>query len=136
MKGIFLRMLVAALAGLVGWMIVEPTNPGLDQGNAAWGAFEIHMTMAWGAFIGLAVAIFNALQSGSRTRLWIAVVAGPTLGAIGALFGYSFGAFLQMAIFHEGIEQMGMQLDLVKLELSRIVALTPFGTFVGAAIAV
>jgi pSer/pThr/pTyr-binding forkhead associated (FHA) protein len=128
-------MLVGGAAGLLGWMLVEPTNPGLDQGNAAWGSFEIHMIMAWGALIGLAIATYNAYLQGGRWRLILAIVGGPILGIIGGEMGYSFGAKLQIAIFHEGIEQMALQGELIKLELSRLVALTPFGTFLGVAVA-
>lgn len=133
MSRVFFRMLLGFLAGIVAWALVEPTNPGIEN-QAAWGAFEIHMMLSLGAITGLTLGFYNAWIMGGRVRMWIGGIGGPILGIIGALMGYGAGSIIQKALFGEPLEVLLAQHRFVELYLSRILALTPVGTFLGLAI--
>jgi pSer/pThr/pTyr-binding forkhead associated (FHA) protein len=134
MTRIFFRMLLGLVAGLAAWALLEPSAPsGLSP---EWGAFEIHMVMALGIFAGFAIGGYNGYVMGGKVRLLLGLIAAPFLGFIGAQMGYGLGGVLQVALFHRPIEALIMPQDLVVLYLSRIVALTPIGTMVGAAIGI
>jgi pSer/pThr/pTyr-binding forkhead associated (FHA) protein len=120
--------MVGGLAGILAWMIIEPTKPP-TMGGPAWTSFELRLILTMAVFVGMSVGGLDGYTRGSRTHVLRGVGFGLIFGAIGALFGYSLGGQLSALIFG-GVRQ-GLGPITV---LSRVVALAPLGLFLGAAI--
>ncbi len=143
MSKVIFRMLIGALAALLAWTIFEPTRPA-DSPIAnpdGWNAFETHLILAWGGFIGLAVGGYNGYLQGSRTKLLAGLGLGGLLGCIGAGFGYHLGDSLVRMVFGQSLDAIMVAVasgrsNSALLILARTLALTPLGTFIGGAIGV
>ena len=120
--------MVGGLAGILAWMLIEPTKPP-TMGGPAWTSFELRLILTMAIFVGMAVGGLDGYTRGSRTHFLRGIGFGLIFGAIGALFGYSVGGQLSALIFggvRQGLGPITM--------LSRVVALAPLGLFLGAAI--
>ena len=134
MSRVLFRLLIGCLAGLVAWALIEPTAPA--ENTVEWGAFEIHMMISLGALVGLTISLYNAWVLGGRIRMLAGGIGGPILGILGAMMGYGVGSSIQKMLFGQPMEVLMMQQKFVEVYLSRIIALTPIGTFLGLAIGV
>ena len=120
------RFFVGLLAGFLAWAIIEPTKP---RGFPAqgWDQFEMRLILVFGLFVGLAVGFLNGFTRGGRRNMATGAVLGALFGVVGISLGYSLGGGLANMLFG-GVGQGFTAI------LSRVVALTPPGAFLGAAI--
>ncbi len=133
MGTVLLRFLVGGLAGILAWVICEPFAP--KAFNAPnWGSWEGGFVLVIGSLVGLALGALNGYQRGGAFHTARGAGLGLVLGAIGAKLGYGIGGAIVQALFGPlvfgqiGAGQLPVQI------LARIVALTPLGLFLGAAI--
>jgi pSer/pThr/pTyr-binding forkhead associated (FHA) protein len=129
MGTLLLRFLIGLVAGLAVWAVVEPTMP--TTFGAEWRTAELRLILALGAVIGGSVAGFNGWLQGSGRHALRGLALGALFGVVGITLGYSVGGGLSQAIF--GPTAL-MSSPLPVQILARIVALTPMGLFLGAAI--
>lgn len=125
-----LKTLVGGLAGLAIWAILEPSAPGLGQG---WGAWEMMFVLALGAGIGLAVGALNGWIQGSKIHLLRGAGFGLLFGAIGIMLGYQLGSTVSSALFGNAV-LIDPTASIATKTIARVIALTPIGIFLGAAI--
>ena len=129
MGTVLLKVFVGAVAGLACWAILEPLNPGLGP---KWELWEQWFTFALGGFIGLGVAGVNGMLQGGKVHALRGFGLGLILGGLGSSLGYRIGGGIAIAVFGPGVFSGGA--NLVTEILARIVALTPIGLCLGAAI--
>jgi len=120
--------MVGGFAGILAWILVEPTKPPALDGPA-WNSFEVRLIVALAALVGLAVGGLDGYTRGSRTHLLRGLGFGLIFGTVGGMFGYSIGGQLVTTLFG-GVRQGLGPLTV----LTRVVALAPLGLFLGAAI--
>lgn len=128
MRQIAFKFFAGGVAGLLAWVVTEPTAPpylinGVE--NPAWGLFEIRLITMLGLLVGLVIGGINGYLKGSRTFTIQGVVLGGIFGACGAFIGYFTGAILARIIFGDFTEQVGV---------NTIPGRTLFGTGLGAGI--
>lgn len=129
MNNLGFKFLVGLLSGVVAWALIEPTKPGATQ-LEAWGSFEHRLILVLGALIGLSVGALDGWARGGRTHVLRGLLLGLVFGAVGASFGYGVGGEIAERLFGGVIQGRGLLVAI----LSRSVALTPLGIFLGAAI--
>lgn len=98
MGQIAFKFLVGAIAGLLAWMVIEPTAPSNPYGEA-WGLFEIRMIAMLGLLVGLTIGGVNGWLQGSRLHSLRGLLLGGLFGAAGAYAGYVVGGTLASSMF-------------------------------------
>src|SRR5438105_3574013 len=131
MGQLLLKMLVGAVAALAIWMLFEPFAPPFASPN--WPAWELKFVLCLGMAIGLAVGALNGWIQGSRIHFLRGAGLGLLFGGIGAPLGYQIGGGLCTSMFGGGVF-ISPEYTMATKTLARIIALTPIGIFLGAAI--
>lgn len=130
MGEILFKALVCGAAGLLGWLVCEPSMP-TAIGDPRWDIAEQRMILIVSALVGLSVGAFGGWQQGTRSQIAIGAAVGLVLGAIGGTLGHQIGAFIATGLFGKGVfASAGINPFAV---LARIVALTPLGLAIGLA---
>lgn len=96
MRGVLFRFFLGGIGGFIGWAVIEPTAPSLDN-QIAWGAFETFLTLTVGGLVGLLLCGWNSYQQGSRT-FYRQALLGAILGGVGAVIGKTLGGVVATLI--------------------------------------
>lgn len=131
MGQVLFKLLGGAIAGLLAWVLIEPTRPAVI-GGLDWGVFESHLIFALGALIGFALGGLDGLQRGGKLNVVRGLCLGALFGLIGCALGYSVGGSLGRAVF--GDVSAGSGSNPAVVIPWRILSLTPIGIFLGAGI--
>lgn len=98
MGQIAFKFLAGAVAGLLAWVVIEPTKPANHLGDE-WIVFETLLMLMLGGLVGLAIGGINGWLQGSRRHLLRGVLLGAACGALGGLIGHRLGGGVAFAIF-------------------------------------
>ena len=123
-------MLLAALGGLLGWAVIEPTVPNALDSNS-WARFEWRLAAVTGLFIGMAIGGASGWFQGSRSHMLKGAGIGGLLGLIVGPMGISLGgAVYQMVTgptaIVPGVGTLGQY-------VGRVVGFAIFGGLLGLA---
>lgn len=129
MGQISLKAVVGALAGLIAWAITEPSAPA-NILSAEWASFEMRLILTIGALVGGSICALSGWFQGSRGHALRGLGLGVVLAPIGIGLGYTIGSNIAALAFGP-LPQAG---PLPVTILWRIVALTPLGAGLGAAV--
>jgi pSer/pThr/pTyr-binding forkhead associated (FHA) protein len=130
MGRVLFRFLLGALAGLLAWMLIEPSAP--NPNTLEWTVFEMKLMGTLGLLVGGALGFLEGKFKGTRTQMIRGLLVGAILGAAAAGFGRMLGGvFLAVAGFNAEIFMSGAAGPRV---LARILALTPLGLMIGLGI--
>lgn len=129
----FVKLVLGGLAGFVVWMIMEPSAPKSLQ-DSQWEVWSGQLVAWLGLAIGLVIGGYNGWLQGSKWHLIRGLLLGALLGWVGAIFGANLGDTLIRHTVGEGIFTTASIAKLPIIILARVVALTPVGTFLGAAV--
>jgi hypothetical protein len=132
MGQLLLKMLAGAIAGIAIWLLFEPFAPGL--GSVDQEKWELRFVLCLGFAIGLAVGGLNGWIQGSRLHIMRGAGLGLLLGGLGASLGYQIGGGLVTGIFGKNFSFISPEYSIATKTLARVIALTPIGIFLGAAI--
>lgn len=131
MGKMLVKAILCGIAGVVGWLIMEPSMPRMI-GDPQWAAKENMMLFFVCTLIGLACGVFTGLQQGTKHHLIRSSLIGTFLGIAGGMLGYKIGGMLVAGIYGPDIFTRGAPLPVAAT--ARMVALTPIGLGLGAAI--
>ncbi len=131
MGQVLFKFLVGGIAGLIGWMIMEPFAPRSVM-DPAWPGWEAMFMFVLGAFIGGAVGFVDGFSRGGKIHTLRGLGLGVLFGAVGASLGHSIGGGLVSGIFGPGVFVDNS--NFVKQVIARMVAFAPIGCLLGAAI--
>jgi hypothetical protein len=129
MKGLPLRVLVGALAGMLAWAVVEPFAPKAID-DPQWDTFGRILMAVVGAFVGGGVAGLNGFLIGGKTHTLRGIGLGALFGVIGASVGNGFGGMIDNLLFPSNVFNGNSLLAIP----ARMIGLTPVGAFLGLAI--
>lgn len=129
MGSILFKSLVGALAGLLAWMVWEPSAP--TPYTPAWGSWEIHLQLTAFFAIGLLVGAINGWSKGSKVHALRESLLGGLFGVIGGSLGLAVGSSL-IRLYGHNPGDIGESLPISIT--ARVLALTPIATFLGAGI--
>ena len=127
----FIKLLLGAFAGLVIWMVMEPSAPRTFS-DPAWDVWSGKILELLGISIGLVIAGYNGWLQGSKLHIIRGVLLGGFLGWIGARMGAALGDAIIVHTVGESV--FGPNGSIGLKILAHIVALTPIGTFLGTAV--
>lgn len=131
MGRLFAKFMIGGIAGLLAWMICEPAAPRSVTGGG-WENWEGIFSLTLGAFIGLAVGGLDGFTRGGKRHTAMGLGLGLVFGAIGMTFGHSLGGALAHAVFGNSI--FVQNYNVLAQIPARVLALTPMGICLGAAI--
>jgi pSer/pThr/pTyr-binding forkhead associated (FHA) protein len=112
-------------------MLTEPGMPA-DPRSPLWEGREKLMVFVGVTLIGLIAGAFQGFTKGSMRHMWVQMGVGGALGAVGGLLGYSIGGMLVAIIFGADVFVRGAPIPITAV--ARMVAMTPLGLCLGAAI--
>jgi len=130
MGKVMLKFLVGGVAGLLVWMIMDPSTPS-NIASRSWESWERTFILLLGALIGFAVGGLEGFTRGGKVHTVKGLGFGLVFGAIGATFGSAMGTALVTSIFHGSVFLTG---NIAQRIPARIIAFIPIGMFLGAAI--
>lgn len=128
MGQIAFKFMAGALAGLLAWIVVEPSAP--SPNSIEWSFFELRLIIMLGLLVGLTIGGLNGYMKGSRHFLVIGLILGAIFGAIGATLGYTSGGAFTHALFGPDIFSRFQGVNLPAVVLAR----TCIGIGLGAGI--
>ena len=132
MGSLLWKLLVGGITGLVVWMVLEPLAPAASGGEN-WAAWELKLVLVLGAATGLTVGALNGFIQGSKLHLFRSAALGLVFGAVGAPLGYQIGGQITNALFPSTVF-VDPTISIATKTIARVIALTPIGLFLGAAI--
>ncbi|HRF59491.1 MAG TPA: FHA domain-containing protein [Fimbriimonadaceae bacterium] len=132
MGSILFRALIGGVAGTAAWALTEPMA-GRAFDSADWGRYEMAFVVLLGALIGVALGAYGGWLRGSRRHTLVGAAIALLFGAVGASIGYGIGGWLTYALYGTNVF-MDPTIPVQIKVTARILALTPIGLFVGAAI--
>ncbi|MDR3689637.1 MAG: FHA domain-containing protein [Fimbriimonas sp.] len=125
-----LKFLAGGVAGLLAWMIMEPSAP-RNLASHEWASWQATLVLLLGAFVGVAVGGLDGFTRGGKVHTTRGLVMGLVFGAVGASFGSSIGAIIVGMTFGSSVFFDG---NIMARIPARVVALVPVGMFLGLAI--
>ncbi|MFI5385754.1 MAG: FHA domain-containing protein [Fimbriimonadales bacterium] len=128
MGRLLFKALVGGIAALVGWMLIEPSNPGMKSIDN-WQSFEMRMLLLVGVLLGCALGALDGYFQGSRLHTLRGAGLGLVFGVIGMMLGHSVGSAMAQAISGGVYDGLGPGAI-----LSRTLAIAPMGLFLGLGI--
>jgi len=132
MGRLILKFLVGACAGLLVWMLMEPSAPKV-VGSADFAKWEGEFVLFLGSMIGLAVGGLEGYTRGGKVHTLRGLGLGLIFGAIGATLGSGVGATLMHAMFRPDVF-MSATVPMATRIPARLMAFLPIGMFLGGAI--
>lgn len=102
MGRLFSKFFIGGIAGLLAWLICEPSAPRTIQAYSS-SNWEMTFVAVMGAFIGMAVGGLDGFTRGGKRHTMMGVVLGAIFGAVGITFGHGIGSSVVVAIFHHQI---------------------------------
>jgi pSer/pThr/pTyr-binding forkhead associated (FHA) protein len=129
MGSLLLKFIVGGIAGLLAWMMFEPSAP--KTMTSSWGAWEATYVMVLGGIIGLAVGGLDGFTRGGKQHTIRGLLLGALLGAVGASFGHGLGGKVVYTVFGSAVFSTAHFITAIP---ARIVAFVFIGTALGAAI--
>lgn len=132
MGSILFRALIGGIAGTAAWALTEPMA-GRAFDSAAWGRYEMAFVILLGALIGVALGAYGGWLRGSRRHTFVGAGIALVFGAVGASIGYGIGGWTTNSLYGNQIF-MDPTIPIQIKTAARVLALTPIGLCVGAAI--
>jgi pSer/pThr/pTyr-binding forkhead associated (FHA) protein len=129
MGSLLFKTLIGALAGLVAWLVWEPSAP--TPYTPQWESWELHLQLTAFFAIGLLVGAVNGWSKGSRVHALREGFLGGLFGVIGGSLGMAVGESLIKVYGHS---PGGIGESVVISTVARVLALAPIATFLGAGI--
>ncbi len=130
MGTVMLKFLAGGVAGLLAWMLMEPSAPKV-LATHEWQTWEGVFILVLGSLIGLAVGGLEGYTRGGKIHTLRGLGLGLILGAVGATLGSSIGSSVVASTFGSDVFFNG---NVAARIPARIVAIVPIGMFLGAAI--
>ncbi|MBX3118120.1 MAG: FHA domain-containing protein [Fimbriimonadaceae bacterium] len=124
MRQIFFKAFIAAVGGLIAWMIWEPQFPASAADKGAWAQNERWLMLTLGVLVGFALGATNGWAQGSKTHLIRMGLLGALCGAVAAVLGHSIAG----AVYATTPDQFVVRM------LTRAVALSLLGACIGAGV--
>jgi pSer/pThr/pTyr-binding forkhead associated (FHA) protein len=133
MGSLLFKTLIGAIAGLVAWMIWEPSAPPVVAGmvDQSWAYWELKLFLTSGILIGGCVGGIGGLARGSRTHAIRGALLGGLFGLIGVSLGQAVAAGLVGLLNAHPGQMAGVGPTQV---MSRVLAIAPIAMFIGAGI--
>lgn len=97
MGTILFRFLAGGIAGLLGWLIIEPTAP--PYGGLPWQMFELRLDMVCGSLIAMTLGAAIGWQRGSRTHTLRGALIGLVVGGVACVIGAGIGSIFARSFF-------------------------------------
>ncbi len=94
MGQVFFKAFIAAIGGLIAWLIWEPQFPA-NSGSAEWAMNERWLMLTMGVLVGGALGGLNGWAQGSKTHAIRMGLLGALCGAVAAVLGHSLGGALR-----------------------------------------
>lgn len=130
MGQLFAKFLVGGLAGLVIFLLLEPSAPKVI-GAGDWEAWELRFILMLGASIGLAVGALDGFTRGGKIHTFRGLALGLLFGAVGISLGYNLGGGIVRSSFGTTVFLSG---NIIQQILARTVVFSFIGVALGAAI--
>ncbi len=132
MGSVIFKFLTGGIAGLLVWMLLEPSAPQTinSAGFAIWSG---KFVLALGAIIGLAVGGLEGYTRGGKVHTIRGLVLGMIFGAVGSTLGSGIGSALVSSCFRPDVF-WSASVPIVERIPARIIAFIPIGMMLGAAI--
>lgn len=130
MKSMLFRVFVGAVAGLLVWVIMEPSAP-KDLASATWPQWEALFVGMLGVFIGAGIGGSNGFLAGGKTHTLRGLLFGGGFGLVGIVIGSRIGMVLAYGVAGPEFAFSG---NFVQVIIGRVLALTPMGAMLGLAI--
>lgn len=124
MGQVFFKALIAALGGLVAWLIWEPQFP-KDFSGQDWATIERWFMLTLGVLVGGALGAVNGWSQGSKTHAIRMGLIGVLCGAVAAALGHSIAG----AIFTT-MPKGALPMDM----MARTIAFAPLGALIGGGV--
>lgn len=130
MGTVLLRFLLGGIAGLVAWMIWEPSYPKTITGNDR---IEGYMVITAGLLIGATIAGLSGYTQGGKVHTLRGLAIGGLLGILGVIIGYGIGSRIVTFAFPLGVFTR-FDVALPTRMTARMVAILPMGALLGLAV--
>lgn len=124
MGQIFFKAFIAAVGGLIAWMIWEPQFPA-SMDTRSWADTERWFMLTLGVLVGFALGGANGWAQGSKTHMIRMGLLGALCGAVAAVVGHGLAGAIYTA--------MPTSAAPVRM-VARTLAFIPLGAFIGAGI--
>lgn len=131
MGRLFSKFFIGGIAGLLAWLICEPSAPRTIQAYSS-SNWENTFVMILGAIIGAAVGGLDGFTRGGKRHTMMGIVLGLIFGAVGITFGHGIGSAAVLAIFHRPI--FSENYDMLGQIPARFLVFAILGACLGAAI--
>lgn len=131
MGSVTFKFLVGGIAGLLVWMVMEPSAP-KDMLTSGWQGWESTFVILLGSVIGLAVGGLEGFTRGGKVHTFRGMGLGLVLGAVGVSFGSTVGSTLLRMCFRPDLFVSDSAIP-TKMA-GRILVFLPIGMFLGAGI--
>lgn len=130
MGTVLLRFLLGGIAGLVAWMIWEPSYPKTITGNDR---VEGYMVITAGLLIGATIAGLSGYTQGGKVHTLRGLAIGGILGILGVIIGYGIGSRIVSFAFPSGVF-MRPDIAIPVRMTARMIAILPMGALLGLAV--
>ncbi|MGV3618098.1 MAG: FHA domain-containing protein [Fimbriimonas sp.] len=130
MGTVLLRFLLGGLAGLLAWMLWEPSYPKAITGDDR---VEGYMVLTAGVFIGGVIAGLSGYTQGGRHHTLRGLGLGALFGGIGIMFGYGIGSRIVGLAFPASVFTRSDVAEPVRM-MARMLAILPTGALLGLAV--
>ena len=131
MGSVTFKFLVGGIAGLLVWMIMEPSAP-KDMHTAGWTGWESTFIILLGSVIGLAVGGLEGFTRGGKVHTIRGLALGLVFGAVGVSFGSTVGSALLAMCFRPDL--FVSEAAIPTKMAGRILVFLPIGMLLGAGI--
>ncbi|MCW5940690.1 MAG: FHA domain-containing protein [Fimbriimonadaceae bacterium] len=132
MTAVLFLAFAGGLAGLVAWMIMEPSAPA-HFADPRWVQWSGMFTLLLGALVGASIGAAYGKMLGSRRHLLNGLGGGVVLGAIGGSLGYQIGGAIVKALMPMALQPSS---PLPLNVLARTIAFAPLGALIGVVIGI
>lgn len=132
MTAVLFLAFAGGAAGLVAWMIMEPSAPA-HFADPRWVQWSGVFTLLMGALVGASIGAAYGKLLGSRRHLLNGLGGGLVLGAVGGSLGYQIGSAIVKAMLPMALQPSS---PLPLNVLARTIAFIPLGALLGVVIGV
>ena len=132
MKSIFFKSLAGLTAGMLAWVILEPSAPKTID-SRSFSTWEQTFLIVLSGLIAVAICAVSGMQQGSWKHVARQTGLGLIFGVIGGMVGASFGGELAQLLMPSVHPELGTTLLPVAMAW-RTLALAPIGCCIGLGI--